>query len=87
MSKTLGLFYKIIIFLQILVPWKISLFPLLRAEINVGAIKKSSSLIGRAIKREGGGRVKGRAIKEKNQFFVTFFSNVPTAIKLEGGGG
>ena len=31
----------------------------------------------------GGGGIKGRAIKEKRTFFETFFSNVPTAIKLE----
>ena len=47
--------------------------------------KQSSSLNGQVIKRGGG--VKGRAIKEKKTFFGTFFSNVPTAIKLEGGGG
>ena len=38
-----------------------------------------------------GGGLKGRAIKEKITFFNPFFptfrrSNVPTAIKLEGGG-
>ena len=35
-----------------------------------------------------GVRVKGRAIKEKITFFSLFFQlfNVPTAIKLEGGG-
>ena len=32
----------------------------------------------------GGGGAKGRTIKEKIIFFLTFFSNVPTAIKLEG---
>ena len=40
------------------------------------------------LRGEGGG-VKDRAIKEKNNFFLTFISqssNVPTAIKLEGGG-
>ena len=51
--------------------------PLLRE-----AAKKSSTLNGRAIKRGGG--VKGRAIKVQITFFVTFFFNVPTAIKLEG---
>ena len=51
----------------------------------MGSRKKSSSLDGRAIKWGGGG-VKGRAVKEKINFFGTFFSNVPTAIKLEGGG-
>ena len=40
-----------------------------------GSRKKSSSLNGRAIKREG--EVKGRAIKEKITVFLTFFSNVP----------
>ena len=35
----------------------------------------------------GGRGVKGRAIKKKITFFRTFFPNVPTAIKLEGGGG
>ena len=50
---------------------------------------KNSSLNGRAIKRrEGGGdAVKGRAIKEKKLFWEPFFSNIPTAIKLEGGRG
>ena len=33
--------------------------------------------------KEGVG-VKGRAIKENITFFGTFFSNVPTAIKLQG---
>ena len=54
---------------------------------NMGSRKKSSSLNGRAIKR-----VKGQAIKEKITFLEPFFptfqsSNVPTAIKHEGGGG
>ena len=44
---------------------------------------KSIELIARPLR--GGGGVKGRAIKEKRTFFGTFFSNVPTAIKLEGG--
>ena len=51
-----------------------------------GSRKKISSHNGRAIKRGGG---KGRAIKEKKTFFITFFfqrSNFPKAIKLEGGG-
>ena len=37
-AKTLRLFYKVFFCLQILVPQKISLFPLLRAEINGGAV-------------------------------------------------
>ena len=37
-------------------------------------------------KKGGGVGLKGRTIKEKRTFF-TFFSDVPTAIKLEGGGG
>ena len=48
-----------------------------------GSRKKSSFLSGRAIKMGGG--VKGRAIKEKITFFVTFFfqsSKISTAIKL-----
>ena len=35
----------------------------------------------------GGEGIKGRAIKEKELFFGTFISNVPMAIKLDGGGG
>ena len=49
----------------------------------IGKAAKKSSLNGWAMKRG----VKGLAIKEKITFFLTFFSNVPTAIKLEVGGG
>ena len=54
--------------------------------MDKGSHKKSSSLNGRVIER-GGGRVMGRAIKEKkisNLFFQR--SKISTVIKLEGGG-
>ena len=34
----------------------------------------------------GEGEGKGLGHEGKRNFFLTFFSNVPTAIKLEGGG-
>ena len=48
-----------------------------------GSCKKSSSINGQIIKREGGGGGKGWAIKEKRKKkFKT--KNIPMAIKLEG---
>ena len=52
-------------------------------------VREAAKHNGLAIMRRGEG-VKGRAIMEKNYFFYNFFfqhSKVPTAIKLEGGGG
>ena len=49
------------------------------------AAKKVLHLIAGPLK--GGGRVKGRAIKEKRTFLGTFSTNVPKFQRLEGGRG